>query len=284
MMAPQEEEWSFSQCNKCSAVFLNPRVPTTSLLEYYQEFYLPYRGDSAWGKYAHLVKKDQEKIDQQRIGLVKKYLKSGTVLDVGCGKPTFISKLATSKQFEGIGVDFSDLGWSDDGDEYTNVDLHVSEPSAVDINKKVDAITMWHYLEHDYDPKVTLDSMLNHAHADTRLIIEVPNFDSSTRRKYGHFWAGFHTPRHTGLYTPDNIKRLLDLSGWEVIDQHTYGTLDPYTLDWMSRMEKKGIDWSQSMEPHFWSYVFGKLLRPWYYLHKSRSDGFMTVVAKPSNL
>lgn len=284
MMAPQDETWSFSQCHECGLVFLNSRVPAPSLGQYYQEYYLPYRGGSAWGRYNRLVEKDQLKIDRQRANLVKSYITDGVVLDIGCGKPTFLSEICDDTDFEGIGVDFSDHGWSTDTDNYAAIELHVSEPHDTKISKKADAITMWHYLEHDYDPDRTLTSMLDHAHDETKLIIEVPNFDSSTRRSFGEHWSGFHTPRHTGLFTPSNIKLLLESSGWEVIQQYTYGTLDPYTLDWMSRMERKKIDWSFSMEPYFWSYVIGKMLRPWYYFHKYRSDGFMTVIAQPINL
>jgi len=61
-----------------------------SLGQYYQEYYLPYRGGSAWGRYNRLVEKDQLKIDRQRANLVKSYITDGVVLDIGCGKPTFL--------------------------------------------------------------------------------------------------------------------------------------------------------------------------------------------------
>ena len=76
------------------------------------------------------------------------------------------------------------------------------------------------------------------------------------------------------------MKRLLESSGWSVIDQYTYGTLDPYTLDWMSRMEQKSIDWTDSMESHFVSYVLGKMMRPRYFFDKYSSLGFMTTIAR----
>jgi len=120
------------------------------------------------------------------------------------------------------------------------------------------------------------------AHAKTHLIIEVPNFNSYTRRKFGQHWSGYHTPRHTALYSPNNIEILLKNSGWQVEQVQTYGTLDPYTLHWMSLMEKKRIDWSDSMEPRFIPYVTGMILTaPLYQLQKLFSMGFMTVVARP---
>jgi hypothetical protein len=62
----------------------------------------------------------------------------------------------------------------------------------------------------------------------------------------------------------------------------TYGTLDPYTLHWMSRMEKKGVDWEDTMEKRFKGYLSGKVINtPIYMLQKCFSMGFMTVIAKP---
>ena len=148
--------------------------------------------------------------------------------------------------------------------------------------KPVDVITMWHYLEHDYQPQQHLQELLQIAHPKTQLIIEVPNFDSYTQRKFGEFWSAYHTPRHTALYSPNNITLLMKNSGWQVEQVLTYGTLDPYTLHWMSQMEKKGIDWEGSMEKRFIGYVAGKVLNtPIFMLQKWFSMGFMTVIAKP---
>ncbi len=147
----------------------------------------------------------------------------------------------------------------------------------------MDVITMWHYLEHDYNPQKHLKQLLKVAHSNTKLIVEVPNFDSYTRRKFGKFWSGYHTPRHTALYSPNNIALLLENSGWSVSSIHTHGTLDPYTLHWMSKMEQQQIDWTASMEGRFVKFVMGMMLWwPFYKLQKVKSMGFMTIVATPS--
>ena len=76
---------------------------------------------------------------------------------------------------------------------------------------------------------------------------------------------------------------LLKNSGWQVESLLTYGSLAPYTLHWMSEMEKKHMDWASSMESIFIGFVAGMVLHaPLYTLQKFFSMGFMTVVAKPS--
>ena len=278
-------KYNFDRCNDCGLVFLNPRFPENELGQFYSSTYLPYRVEDAWGKYAFLVKQDQRRVDNARVNRLKKHhnlTNQSRILDIGCGKPTFLFCLRNQMPAELIGLDFSDEGWKNEMEKYQGIDLRKGEFSILQKEKPVDVITMWHYLEHDYQPQEHLKQLLHLAHPQTHLIIEVPNFDSYTQRKFGQYWSGYHTPRHTALYSPNNITLLMKNSGWQVEQVLTYGTLDPYTLHWMSCMEKKGIDWEASMENRFTRYVAGKVLNtPIYMLQKWFSMGFMTVIAKP---
>ncbi len=279
-------KYNFDRCEDCGLVFLNPRVLESDLGAFYTSSYLPYRVEEAWGKYAAFVKRDQQKIDQARIERVKKHHRltaQSRILDVGCGKPTFLNCLSKETDAHLIGLDFSDEGWKSEPENYRGIDLRVGEVADLKGELPVDVITMWHYLEHDYQPQQHLRQLLAIAKPQTRLIVEVPNFDSFTRRKFGKYWSGYHTPRHTGLYSPENIKLLMKNSGWQVEQVITYGTLNPYTLHWMSEMEKKQIDWETSMETRFIGFVAGMVLHaPIYMMQKFFSMGFLTVVAKPS--
>lgn len=278
-------KYNFDKCKECGLVFLNPRIDETELGQFYIASYLPYRVEEAWGKYASFVKQDQQQIDKARVRLLIKQNKLSTqsrILDIGCGKPTFLASLRDTIKANLIGLDFSDEGWKNDRDSYHNIDLRTGEITDLGNEKPMDVITMWHYLEHDYHPQQHLKQLLNYSHAHTRLIVEVPNFDSYTRKKFGKHWSGYHTPRHTALYSPKNMELMLKNSGWQVEQILTYGTLNPYTLHWMSRMEQKGINWSDSMEPRFLGYVIGMVLNaPLYLLQKRFSMGFMTIIARP---
>jgi len=285
------------RCLACNSVRLNTSISTSTMMapktrswsfdtaEYYTEYYLPYRGASAWGKYASLVDWDLQKIDKNREKTVLKYKNpkskktNSTVLDIGCGKPTFL-RLMSNSGYKTIGVDFSNNGWKDNEEAFSEIELIAEDPKNISLDHKADIITMWHYLEHDYNPFATLNHLLDNSNSKAKLIIEVPNFDSSSRKKFGTDWAGFHTPRHTALYTPDNMRMLIERSGWKFVDSYSHGTLDPYTLDWMSRMERASIDWSKNMESRFKSFVIGKLIRPYYCLDRLYSQGFMTLIAE----
>jgi len=284
-MHSDNELFNFDQCSDCQLVFLNPRVPLEELKKYYTSHYLPYRGAKAWGKFEKMVENSQQKLDLERAKRVKNthdISLDSLILDIGCGNPSFLKVCKEELKCQTIGIDFTDEGWKEDVAHFEGIDLRIAEIKDLPTCLQPDVITMWHYLEHDYSPLENLCYLRSIAKSSTSLIIEIPNFDSSSRKEFGENWAGWHTPRHLSLFSPDNVTLLLQKSGWKVTELNTYGTMDPYLLYWMSRMEQKGIQWDKNMEDEFWSFVFGMILfAPKKWKQKKSSLGIMTVIATP---
>ena len=287
-MHADEENFNFDQCKNCNFVFLNPRVPEEELHRYYTSYYLPYRGSKAWGKYKSIVEKSQQKQDLKklkRITEAKEIDENSLILDVGCGQPSFLKKCQERLGCRTMGIDFSDKGWADDEKKYEDIDLLVGEISDLPEQLHPDVISMWHYLEHDYTPIENLSYLKSLSKPETKLVIEIPNFDSSSRRKYGKHWAGWHTPRHTSLFSPNNVELCLNKSGWKVDKILTYGTMDAYVLHWMSKMEKKNIKWDKNMEDEFFDFTIGMLkFLPQKIKEKKLSLGIMTIIASPQSI
>jgi ubiquinone/menaquinone biosynthesis C-methylase UbiE len=246
---------------------------------------LPYRGSEAWGKFKKLVQGSQKKLDLKRVKRVKEMYPmspESLILDVGCGNPSFLKACKQELNCQAMGIDFSDEGWKEQESQFKGLDLQVAEIKDLSVNLQPDVITMWHYLEHDYTPLENLTYLNTIAKPSTTLIIEIPNFDSISRKKYNENWAGWHTPRHTSLFSPNNIKLLLDKSGWNVSQLLTHGTLNPYLLFWMSEMEQKEIQWTKNMENEFWNFMTGMLqFLPTKWNEKKSSLGVMTIIATP---
>jgi hypothetical protein len=284
-MHSENEFFNFDICSDCNLVFLNPRVALDELKNYYTSHYLPYRGAKAWGKYEQLVENSQKKMDLKRVNRIKEFhsISSETlVLDVGCGRPTFLQSCREVLNCKTLGIDFSDEGWKEESVQFEGLNLQVSEIKDLSSQLKPDVITMWHYLEHDYAPTENLRYLHSISKQSTTLLIEIPNFDSESRKKFGENWAGWHTPRHISLFSPKNIEKLLDQCGWKVSKIMTYGTMDPYLLYWMSEMEQREIDWDKNMESEFWSFTRGMVkFLPKKWKEKRKSLGIMTVIATP---
>jgi len=280
-MGPPEEDFRFSTCGDCGLLYLSERVRPDQVHRYYDESYLPHRGEYAWGRFASFVGHGQVRQDRARVSRVADLIEptpTDRVLDVGCGRPTFLRELREKTGVKAIGVDFRLDAFLDDP-EFDGVELRSGDPREVRLDGTFSAITMWHYLEHDYDPVATLRALLPHTTPDTVLLIELPDARSRARAWSGNRWAGLHTPRHTAIYTPDTMRRLLDEAGWRVIADDLRPTLDPWVLWWLSWRERRGTDWAGSMAPYLPEFVLGGLfLGPWL---RMLSNDVLLVAARP---
>jgi len=263
MHESNNEVFIFNVCNNCEAVFLTNPVTPERLENYYTDNYLPYRGPAAWGKYSSFVANSQKKTDSNRVNFVKKYLKKNNannlnVLDVGCGNPSFLELLQQSSKVNCTGIDFSDSGWK--GKNYPNIDLKKVTIEDYITDKQFDVITLWHYLEHDYNPSQTIQTLYNCLKPGGKVIIEVPDYKSISAKIQKSYWQGWHSPRHISLLTKKSFALLFQKDKWEIKKHLRYGTLDAFTLWWLGRMQKKGVDWSGNMSNHFWKLVLLKVV------------------------
>lgn len=294
-MHPEPEPFRMVRCSECGLVYLNPRVPAAELGRYYTEAYLPYRGARAWGMFAPLVEKGFRDTDRKRVAAVLKHadVRPGTpVLDVGCGKPTFLEALRARTGCHAMGTDFSDEGWLAEVERWHGLELQVGDIHDVTPARPPRVVTMWHYLEHDYRPRETLRRVAELCRGDgmrdgpdgrndpVTLIIEVPDHDGWTRIRHGALWAGYHAPRHASLFTAETLSGLLERSGWKPVTVERKGTMDPYILHWMSRMEAKGVDWSKDFAPEFPGFLAGKVAWSLRNPPSKEGLGILTAVAR----
>ncbi len=264
-MHEEPERFSFVRCRRCTLVYLSPRVQLTGLERYYGSGYLPHRGPAAWGRWARFAEEGQRRTDRARVRWARRTVALGpgtAVLDVGCGRPTFLETLARQTGTRAVGVDVSDAGWAADPARWAAVglELHRGPVAEVPLTRQFDLVCMWHALEHDYDPLGTLRRLRWLTRPGGAILVEVPDFDSLTRRVQGGAWAGLHTPRHTAVYTRRTLGTMLERAGWTVERQKRHGTLDPYVLWWLGRQEQRGRGLQGSLEGAFRGFMLGKLL------------------------
>ena len=286
MHKENQERYVFKKCSLCESVFLSNPISESLLKNYYTDNYLPYKGADAWGKYKYFVEKSQENLDLKRMQLVAKYtknLKSFTVLDVGCGNPSFLKKIKKNLNAHCTGIDFSDHGWKNE--EYTGITLIKSSISDFHPTHKFDIITLWHYLEHDYNLHETVDKLYNCLNINGKIIIEVPDYDSFTAKLQKQFWQGWHSPRHLTLFSKTGFQKLFASDKWSIVAHNRYGTLDAFTLWWLGKMEKKNIDWSARMDLEFWPLVLLKIITfPFFLFEKYIPMGIQLIILEKKSV
>jgi ubiquinone/menaquinone biosynthesis C-methylase UbiE len=264
-MSRRDERFTFVRCRDCGLVYLDPRVPAGDIGAWYGPDYLPHRGQAAWGRYAAFAAEGQRRTDRVRVRLVTRaapLLPPSRVLDVGCGRPTFLEALHRRAGVRGVGLDFSDAGWREEPERWraAGLELHRGRLEELSLAGPFDLVTMWHALEHDYQPLGTLRRLRAMVRTGGTLVVEVPDHDGVTRRLHGSSWAGYHTPRHTAVYTRTTLGAMLQRAGWRVVRQQGYGTLDPYVLWWLGRQERAGRPLDGELQGRFPGFMLGKVL------------------------
>lgn len=196
------EPFVIQRCEQCSLLLTNPRPNKETISKYYQsDKYISHTGGGE-----SLIDRIYRTVRiitlNSKLKLVNQYQSKFNLLDYGCGTGEF---LATCK----------DAGWTVAGVEPSDearVKIRKDIPAVNELSKidtPVNAITMWHVLEHVHDLNETLARMRSLLTNNGTIFIAVPNHESYDARYYKNFWAGYDVPRHLWHFSKDNIKTLL---------------------------------------------------------------------------
>jgi SAM-dependent methyltransferase len=92
-----------------------------------------------------------------------------------------------------------------------------------------EAVTFWHVFEHVKDPEWTLKECARILKPEGLLVLAVPNMGSLQSRMAGNGWFHLDPPFHLYHYSAENIKKLLEKNGFEVLSvRHFSFEYNPY--------------------------------------------------------
>ena len=274
--------FTFVTCSSCGLRYQNPRIRMEHIGAYYDDEYIAHRRKSDWGPLTGFFNWAMDRHDRQKDALVSRYVALGSqskVLDVGCAVGTFLEKLRVRYGVSGSGVDFKDLSASP---ALANVDFRCGLFYDQDFGEtRFDVITMWHFLEHDYDPIRTLGAAGALLANDGRLIIEVPRLDSLTARIFGDRWPGLQAPQHTVLYDRRTLLAAVDKAGLELVDYLPYGAFPAFFYFFAGAAFKllrgRGLNLSRAIYPYFLGQI---LFAPVLAFEKQLNFAMQTVVCR----
>ena len=219
----------FVRCTACGLVFQSPRLTMTQIASYYDDQYIAHQERRRWGPIAPLVARAFGAVDRAKLRLVRRYVAlhaRTSVLDVGCGGGGFLRMVRDETGAAVTGVDFVDLSARPD---LRAIDFRHGVFSGQRFgSQRFDLVTMWHFLEHDYDPRRSLELARDVLSREGRLVVEVPRLDSLSFRLFGRRWPGVQAPQHTALFDKAALLDIVGRAGLDVVDYLPYGAFPPY--------------------------------------------------------
>ncbi|MCC7498958.1 MAG: class I SAM-dependent methyltransferase [Bryobacterales bacterium] len=212
------------ECTGCGLIRLFPWPSPAELEKYYPPAYWFAPGDSLGERleqhYRRFVLRDHIRFVFDALGHAGG---SGRLLDVGCGGGLFLGMMK-ERGAKVAGLDFSPdaarVAWSANQAPAVAGALELA-PFAP---QSWSVITMFHVLEHLYDPMSYLESARQLLEPEGRLVVQVPNAACWQFLLFGENWSGVDIPRHLIDFRDKDLDILLENAGFEVL-RHKYFNL-----------------------------------------------------------
>lgn len=212
-----DRQFSVVQCPGCGLMRLEPQPDPAEISRYYPPSYWYAPGEQTAERleemYRRLVLRDHVRFVERAL---EHSGETGPIVDVGCGGGLLLRMLADRGR-RVIGVDLSAgaarVAWSVNGVPCVAARF-VHEPLPPE---SCAAITMFHLLEHLYEPAAYLDAAHRALKPGGRLIVQVPNAASWQFLLFGHRWNGIDVPRHLFDFRRSDLEVLLRECGFEPV-------------------------------------------------------------------
>ncbi|MEK6697996.1 MAG: class I SAM-dependent methyltransferase [Nitrospirota bacterium] len=136
----------------------------------------------------------------------------GRILDIGCGSGKFLLQMKRLG-WDAVGIDLdlkgARLSKAKGLEVYQGILEEMSFPE-----KSFDVITLIHVIEHLEDPLQTLKESRKYLKKGGKLVIVTPNSDSVGAKYFGINWRGWEVPRHSYVFSPQMIEKIVEKSGF----------------------------------------------------------------------
>ena len=227
MYRTTEKYFEIVECRKCRLIRLYPQPSPLELRDYYPPNYWftpeATAADRLEQWYRRFVLGDHLRFVERAL---EESEESGLVLDVGCGGGLFLQMLRERRDVQVAGLDFSldaaHVAWRRAG-----VPVMCGTLSRAPLaDHSCAAITMFHVLEHLYEPSSYLEAAHRLLRPDGRLILQVPNAACWQFLLFGERWNGIDVPRHLIDFRLSDLDSLLDHCGFEVLRHKHFSLRD----------------------------------------------------------
>jgi 2-polyprenyl-3-methyl-5-hydroxy-6-metoxy-1,4-benzoquinol methylase len=233
-----QESFNIVSCKTCGFKFTNPRPDNSVLGSYYKaESYVSHTNSKKGivNKLYHAVRSYTLK---SKIKLVSSYVSRGTILDYGCGTGMFLNACNISG-WEVYGMEPDDNARKMASEHGLNVFSDKAKVQNYITDKKFNAITLWHVLEHVTDMEETLSFFKSKLNPDGVLIIAVPNHVSYDAHYYKEFWAAYDVPRHLHHFDIKSMTSMLEKAGFKFHESKPM-KFDSFYVSMLSEKYKTG--------------------------------------------
>jgi SAM-dependent methyltransferase len=180
--------------------------------------------------------------------LVKRYRKSGKVLEIGCGLGDVLARL--EDRFETYGIDVSQYAIDEARSHTPKSKLRVARAEQIgELPGPFDVIAAFHVVEHLEDPFAILQLCARNTTPGGLLIIATPNTEAPFAKKKGARWFANTDPTHISLKSADEWLELIKRAGYRIKRSFSDGMWDvPYIPLMPPKMQLLMFGWPAMLQ------------------------------------
>lgn len=211
-------EWfEIWECNHCSLRFTRHAPAAGEIGRYYQSENYISHSDTRKGLVNGLYHRVRSHTLHSKYKLIRSAtgLATGDHLDIGAGTGAFVQYM-NRQGWQSRGIE------PDDGARQLALTHHQTSLLPAEAFQtlpadSIDAISMWHVLEHVHRLHSYMERINKLLKASGKLFIAVPNYTSYDGMIYKENWAAYDVPRHLYHFSPASMRYLLDANGFKLI-------------------------------------------------------------------
>jgi SAM-dependent methyltransferase len=221
-----DREFAIVRCGECGLVRLDPQPAPADLGRYYPKNYWFAPDQTAASRLEEFYRRT---VLRDHVNFVSRAMagsgSSRPLLDVGSGGGLFPGMMRR-RGFRVAALDNSAeaaaIAWK-----------RQQVPSVCGLLENAPlraghfgCVTMFHVLEHLYDPRVYLAAARDLLEADGRLVVQVPNIACWQFRLLGKCWNGVDVPRHLVDFRSKDIVQMVESCGFVVVRRKYFSLRD----------------------------------------------------------
>ena len=214
----EENGFKGRKCPKCGLIYISPRPSRDEVHDLYGH------DDAQIPAAVHIGGDFGKRLDaRHHLKLIRRFIGSGSLLEVGAGAGYFLDE-ARNLGFVPFAIEFNPIQ-ANHIRERLKIPCAESplDPSLFD-GRTFDVIYHCDVVSHFFDPIGDFRSMYALLNDDGLLVFETGNFGDMSQR-YFHHIRRFQYPDHLFFFSSENLRTLLDQTGFHVECIYRYSIL-----------------------------------------------------------
>ncbi|OGM14764.1 hypothetical protein A3E41_00375 [Candidatus Woesebacteria bacterium RIFCSPHIGHO2_12_FULL_38_9] len=212
------------RCAKCDLVFRKENKSDSNPKKLYGKYYRKSRNEITVGRFRYgleVVIKTFRFFRAYKVHAL--HPSARRVLDIGCGRGFmlyFLRKFWGIKKVVGTQISLEAYIFAKNK---LRLSVYHEDLSKINLyDNYFDLVTIWHVLEHVVEPERYIAKIKSILKRKGKIIIEVPNYNSWSRKIAGEYWLGYDIIYHLSFFTPGTLIFLLKKYKFKILKTHTF--------------------------------------------------------------